>query len=111
MSRSKWVLVLASVLLLAGCDRLSQQINRSGPLSDEQIANARADDVPLIIYDTSFSHSAASQPAAELTVRFINVSDKQIDSVTLLVVSCLGGGQQGVYAALPIQGPFASKAI
>ena len=102
--------VLVSVFLLAGCASISQQINRSGPLTDEQIANARADDVPLIIYDTSFSHSAASQPAAELTVRFINVSDKQIDSVTLLVVSCLGG-QQDIYATLPMKGPFTSKAI
>lgn len=105
----KAVLVLASIFLLAGCASISQQINRSGPLTDEEIANARANDVPVIIYDTSFSHGAAAQPSPELTVRFINVSDKQIDTVTLLVVSCLG--DEGVYGTLAMKGPFASKAI
>lgn len=110
MSRSKWVLAL--VFLLAGCDRLSQQINRSGPLTDEEIADARADGVPLVIYEASFSHPAAPDQGTELTVRFINVSDKEIDSITLLVVSCLApAGREDVYAALPMKGPFAAKGI
>lgn len=112
MLRSKWVLALALVFLVAGCDRLSQQVNRSGPLTEEQIDSARADGVPVIIYDASFSHAATPEQSPELTVQFINVSDKQIDSITLLVVSCLAAeGQQDVYATLPMKGPFAPKAI
>ncbi len=111
MSKRYWLLVL--VFLVTGCTSLDQRLHPSGPVSEEEIFNARANQAPVIIYSTSFSHGAAPQQTAELTVRFINVSDKQIDAITLLVVSCLGsdGQDQGVYATLPMKGPFASNGV
>jgi len=113
MLRSKWILALALGFLLGGCASLSQRLNPSGPLSDQEIANARANDVPVIIYDTSFSHGVAPPQATEPTVKLINVSYKQINSITLLVVSCTGttSGEDGVYATLSLKGPFAPKTV
>lgn len=109
MLRKFWVPVLA--LAVAGCGNIN--LNPSGPVSEQEIDNARADQVPVLIYDTSFSHGAAPQGAGPLTVKLINVSDMQIDMITLLVVSCAGanGQEQGVYATLPVKGPFAPKAV
>lgn len=111
MLRKYWVLAL--VVLVAGCASIKASLDpSSGPVSEQEIDNARADQVPVIIYDTSFSHGAAVQAAGKLTVKLINVSDKQIDQITLLVVSCAGGGQeQGVYTTLSVTGPFAPKGV
>lgn len=114
---SKMYLLPALALLVAGCAGFGQDVHDrlhpSGPVTEEEIFNARADQAPVIIYSTSFSHGAAPQQGTELTVRFINVSDKQIDAITLLVMSCLGasGQEQGVYAVLPIKGPFAPSGV
>ena len=111
MLKKQWIVVLA--FLVVGCASLDQKLNPSGPVSEEEIFNARADQAPVIIYSTSFSHGAETQQPTELTVRFINVSAKQIDAITLLVVSCMaaGGQDQGGYAALPMKGPFAPSGV
>lgn len=97
--------ILISTVLLAGC--ASQGIS----VSDDEILKAKADHVPVIIYDTSFSHGGTPQEVTGLTVRLLNTSDKTIYAVTLLLTFCKGASGQEVegYSTLPLKGPYAAN--
>ncbi len=98
----KMELTLGAVFLLASC--ASQGIS----VSDDEILKAKADHVPVIIYDTSFSHGGTPQEVTGLTVRLLNTSDKTINAVTLLMTFCKGatGQEMEGYSTLPLLGPF-----
>ena len=100
MLRGTWI--LGWLFLVAGC--ASQAIS----VSDDEILKAKADHVPVIIYDTSFSHGGTPQEVNGLTVRLLNTSDKTINVVTLLLTFCKGatGQEEAGYSALPLEGPF-----
>lgn len=94
--------ILISTVLIAGC--ASQAIS----VSDDEILKAKADHIPVIIYDTSFSHGGTPQEVTGLVVRLLNTSDKTINVVTLLLTFCKGatGQEDAGYSTLPLEGPF-----
>ncbi len=95
-------LISVFILVLTGCASQGIQV------SDEEILKAKADHIPVIIFDTSFSHGGTPQDVTALNVDLLNVSDKAINTVTLFTTFCKGatGQEEAGYSTLPLEGPF-----
>ena len=98
MDTSKILLCLALTAMLGGCWNAKQEYAK-------YMAEGKARNVPLLIYDTSWNDPHALYNT-HMAVGLLNTGDKQLNSVVLLMNGCGSKGVTDYTYPLNLSGPF-----